>query len=199
MNPTAGWRRRLTRAAYFVLFSLILLIPKTLRLRRRPAVWNSVRVAAVVSGAYLVQAGGFSLAGLWGAALAGLALAVRPQRRETSVDEQVRALGALIALNGGRFASGTHHARCRIYVGGDRLCVLDHRHAPLAEFACAAISSVRAEMYPEGWRLVLMSGQQRTEFLYEGVFAEHLARVAETTLRDHLRRSRQTELRVIGA
>ena len=40
-----SWPQRLRQATLMVLFALVLLIPKTLGLRRQPRVWNLLRTA----------------------------------------------------------------------------------------------------------------------------------------------------------
>jgi len=189
------WPQRMKRFALFVLFATILLVPKFLGLRRRPLLWNVLRFLAAVIGAFLIADKTGSLPSLLtGFLLFVLALAVRPAKQEKSVDEQARDLGALIALNGGHLcATGEKPRPARLFVASERLHVLDPAHCPLLEIAWSAISSVRAEAMASGWRLLVAwneTGPQpgAAEFHYQGFFAEHLARTAETTLRDQLRR-----------
>jgi hypothetical protein len=190
-----SWPQRLKRSALFALFATILLVPKFLGLRRRPLLWNALRFVVALIGAFLIADKTGSLFSLFsGFLLFVLALAVRPAKQEKSVDEQARELGALIALNGGQFcATGEKPRPVRLFVASERLQVLDLAHRPLLEIAWSAISSVRAEAMTNGWRLLVAwneSGQppRAAEFHYGGFFAEHLARTAETTLRDQLRR-----------
>ena len=184
------WAGRLRRAALLVLFSLVLLIPKVLALRRRRRWWNALRLTAAVTGAFLFadKAGspGQLLFGLW---LLLLALFVRPAKQEKSVDEQARGLGALVALNGGRFARAGEPPRpVRLFLAPERVHVLDLEHQPLLEIPLGSVSSVRAEAVAGGWRLLISCEESPAEFHYEGFFAEHLARIAETTLRSQLHR-----------
>jgi len=44
---------RLRQAGLFVLFSIVLLIPKTLALRRRPKLWNGLRLLTCLTGGLL--------------------------------------------------------------------------------------------------------------------------------------------------
>lgn len=190
-----SWPQRLRRAALFLLFATILLVPKFLALRRRRRLWNALRVVLAVFGAFLFADKAASVAGtFFGLFLILLALLVRPAKLEKSVDEQARELGALVALNGGRFAAprgGMQQAR--LFIGRERLHVLDLDHRPLLDFPWSAVSSARAEAAAGGWRLLVVFNetaplQGAAEFHYDGFFAEHLARIAETTLRDQLRR-----------
>ena len=186
----ANLAQRLRRAALFVLFSLVLLIPKTLALRRRRRWWNLLRFVLALIGTFLLaeQAGspGQLLLGLL---LLLLALFVRPAREKRSVDEQARELGTLVVLNGGRFSRTDKPPRpVRLFLAPERVHVLDLEHQPLLEIPLSSISSVRAEAASPGWRLRVSCEESPAEFHYEGFFAEHLARIAETTLRSQLLR-----------
>ena len=186
----ASLAQRLRRVALFVLFSLVLLIPKGLALRRRHRWWNLFRFVVALIGTFLLADQGASTSQLLlGLSLLVLALFVRPAREERSVDEQARELGALVVLNGGRF-SRADEPPClvRLFLAPEALHVLDQEHQPLLEIPVGSISSVRAEPAPSGWRLVVCFVESRVEFHYDGFFAEHLARIAETTLRSQLHR-----------
>ena len=182
--------QRLRRAALFVLFSLVLLIPKGLALRRRPRWWNLLRFAVALIGIFLLADQGASTSQLLlGLSLLLLALFVRPARGKRSVDEQARELGALVVLNGGRFSrAGKPPRPVRLFLAPEALHVLDLEHQPLLEIPVGSISSVRAEPTVGGWRLRVSSEESPQEFYYDGFFAEHLARIAETTLRSQLHR-----------
>jgi hypothetical protein len=91
-------------------------------------------------------------------------------------------------------------------VNPDRLFVVDEREhtledIPLVRVRELAARPIPAQGEPEGeaqtWDLAITweSKNSRTaRFRYDGVFAEHLARVAETTVRSLLRK----ELPVLG-
>lgn len=181
---------RLRRAALFFLFSAVLLIPRTLSWRRRRGLWNGLRLAAAAAGAYFAgTAKGGWLGATVGVALLLLALLARPARGGKTVNEQARELGALVVLNGGRCrTSNGKFTAVRLFVAPGRIHALDLSHRPVLEIPLAAVSVLRVEQAAEGWRLRAEWEQAAAEFYYDGVFAEHLARVAETTLRSRLRR-----------
>ncbi|MGH9777284.1 MAG: hypothetical protein ACRD5I_02630 [Candidatus Acidiferrales bacterium] len=179
---------RLRRAALFVLFGLVLLIPKTLGLRRRKDLWNVLRLLAGIVGAVLL----FDKLGGLGSALTGLllllfALLVRPVQEGKTVDAQARELGALVVLNGGRLREAGGEV-VRLFLTPEKLHALDLKHRQRLELPLAFVGSVRVEEAREGWRLTIEWEGKETEFDFDGFFAEHLARVAETTLRSQLRR-----------
>ncbi len=206
-----SWRRALgqgsKKAALAVLFSAVLLIPRIRRLRRRPRLWNAIRLSAAAVGAWLVwraahtQAAWGSLVG--GTILLALAVAMRPQPLTKSLDELARELEALAALNGGEFVPDSEGARApgaKILVAAERLVVVDRSHRSLLEIPVRSIrrvasgpSSGDSSNAREGapWRLEITWEAGRTQaavFLFEGFFAEHLARVAENTLRSLMRK-----------
>ncbi len=195
-QPLASWPQRLRRGALFVLFALVLLIPKALDLRRRPRMWNALGFAAAAIGAFFFADKAGSLGShLFGLLLILSALLARPAKRGKSVDDHARELGAVVVVNGGRFQTATGHPdtsgrvrACRLFVASERLHVLDLQHRPLLEIPFDAVSSVRAEEAAGSWRLLVERHKGIAEFHYDGFFAEHLARVAETTLRSQLRR-----------
>ena len=190
--------KRMTMGA---LFFLILLIPRFRRLRRRVWAWALVRVIAVLSGGGLIwdyaQAHtgvGFLLGGL---VLVAFGALVRAKPQEKTVEEKARELGALVVLNGGTFlpATGVAHPDSQIYVFPERLLVLDGREAavgeiPLARLQRYAAHPASSDAVGEGtpWELTIEGESASARFRYEGFFAEHLARVAETTLRNLLRK-----------
>ena len=67
-QTATNWTHRLRRTALWFLFALVLLIPKTLSLRKRPGVWDLLRFGVAVLGVFLfaMQGGsaGFYLLGL---------------------------------------------------------------------------------------------------------------------------------------
>ncbi len=181
---------RLRHTALWILFALVLLIPKTLSLRKRPGVWNLLRFGVAVLGVLLFAAPEASIGfQLFALLLILLALAVRPTRQGKSVDEQARELGALVVLNGGRFLlTDGMTQQARLFVAPERFHVLDFEHRPLLEIPWIAVSSVSTEEASGGWKLLVEFQETIAAFHYDGFFAGHLAQIAETTLRNHLRK-----------
>lgn len=188
---------RLRQAALFVLFSIVLLIPKTLALRRRRKLWNALRILTALAGGVLAgtaTADGLGDAALGVGILLGvllmlLALVTPSVKTAASVDETARALGALVVLNGGLFSAGTQKpAPVRLYLTPERLHVLDQRHRMLLEIPLAGIATVRVERgKSEKERTLRIEWRAgKAEFSYQGFFADHLAEVARSTLESRL-------------
>lgn len=205
-GPAPGVRR----GALWALFSIVLLIPKILALRRRERVWNTVRRAALVCGvalilmAFLVPAHLIrTVAIAAGLLLATLALVISPEKSSGSapsadlIDARARALGALVVVDGGRYIRpGGGLVQARLFVGPERLSVLDGTLTNVMDIPVAQIVSARAEPVTgqgsngpdDKWQLRVTWPLSAADFLYEGPFAEHLARVAESTIGSQLRR-----------
>jgi len=195
------------KAALSVLFAAILVIPKVRALRRRIWEWSAVRVLIASLGCLLgwryKHAKGGVIDLVVGVALMAFGLLVRAKPQAKSVDAQARELDALVVLNGGAFIPAGKErplTMARIFVNPDRLFVVDEREHTLEEIPLVRVRELAArpvhvsdepEAEAQTWDLEITweAKEMRTaRFRYDGVFAEHLARVAETTVRNQLRR-----------
>ncbi len=199
LAPALSPGQRLKRAAIGVLFFLILLIPRVRRLRRRVRVWTAVRVVAGVAGIGLAMMffSGRGAGFLAGAALLVLfALLVRATPVVKSLDDRVRELGAVVVLNGGTFIPSAGEAGCAVHIfaGAERLTVEDGRGSRFLEIPLAKIQRCAARALEPGegkpWELEITwdsPNPKPAKFRFDGFFAEHLGRVAESTI-ENLRR-----------
>jgi len=204
---TARLWQALKKAALSVLFTAILVIPSIRRLRRKIWEWSAVRIVVASLGCLLgwryKHANGGTADLVVGIALMAFGLLVRAKPEAKPVDAQARELDALVVLNGGAFIpAGTERPSrlVRIFVNPDRLFVVDAREHTLEEIPLVRVRELAArpvlaqgesEADAQTWDLEIAweSKDMRTaRFRYDGVFAEHLARVAETTIRNLLRR-----------
>ena len=208
VTPTSvRLRLALKRAALSVLFTAILIIPKIRALRRKIWEWSAVRLVVAGLGCLLgwrykhAQGGLVDL--VFGILLMAFGLAVRAKPQAKSVDAQARELDALVVLNGGAFIPHGADRPSRlvsIFVNPDRLFVVDEREHTLEEIPVVRVRQLEArpvtapgepEAEAQTWDLEISweANEMRTaRFRYDGVFAEHLARVAENTLRNLLRK-----------
>ena len=172
------------------IFAGVLLIPKLLRIRRNPQSWTAFRVLLGFSGAALVILP-LSLWNSWLAAIAGLAMFLAaillpPAESQLVADEKARELGALVIVNGGKYqtAGNVAPAPVQLFVGVENIWALDAHFEPLLVIPAAEITSANAiqAQKKNHWVLQVRWSDQSADFSYQGVFAEHLARVAQTTL-----------------
>ena len=175
------------------LFGLVLLVPKIIHLRRKSRLWVFFRIFLGVAGAALVLvplvSGNNYVPPIVGLVLFVGAILLPPAKPQTTVDEKSRELGALVVVNGGRFrpADASSWVAAQLFVGAERICVLDANFQSLLEIPAAEITSARAEQTEKGWLLEVAWSTHVEEFSYRGVFAERLAHLAETTLRSVMR------------
>jgi hypothetical protein len=197
----------LRKAALSVLFAAILVIPKIRQLRRRIWEWSAIRILVAVVGCLLgwryKHANGGMVDLVVGVVLMAFGLLVRAKPEAKSVDAQARELDALVVLNGGAFIPAGNERPSRlvsVFVNPDRLFVIDEQGHTLEEIPLVRVRELAVRPVPtqgeseaeaQTWDLAITweSKDIRTvRFRYDGFFAEHLARVAETTVRNVLRR-----------
>jgi hypothetical protein len=197
----------LKKGGLSVLFTAVLIIPKIRALRRKIWEWSAVRLLVAALGCLLgwryKHAHGGLVDLVFGVVLMVFGLLVRAKPQAKSVDAQARELDALVVLNGGAFIPHGADRPARIvsiFVNPDRLFVVDEREHTLEEIPMVRVRELEArpvtapgepEAEAQTWDLTITweSNEMRTaRFRYDGVFAEHLARVAENTVRNLLRR-----------
>jgi hypothetical protein len=202
--------RALRRAALSAPSAAILVIAKVGAWRRKIWEWSAVRFLVASLGCLLgwryKHANGGVLDLVVGVALMafGLVLRAKPDR-----NVEARQLDALLVLNGGAFIPAGDEqplSIVRIFVNPDRLFVVDEDSQPLEEIPLVRVRELAARPVPlQGepeadtgtWELEITweSMDMRTaRFRYDGILAGHLARAAETTVRNLLRR----QLPVLG-
>jgi len=183
---------RLRHIAVGTLFALVLLIPKILHARRNPRSWMLFRIFLAIGGAALV----IVPLGAWSSyspAVVGLAMFISaillpPAKPETNTGTEARELGALVVVNGGRFKLGEASSfAAQLFVGAEHVSVRDSRLQSFLEIPVSEITSAQAEESHSRWSLRVNWANKTAVFAYKGVFSEHLARVAETTIRSVMR------------
>jgi hypothetical protein len=174
------------------LFAVVLLVPKILRLRRNPKSWMLFRIFLALAGASLVivpvgMGNSFYLS-LVGLTMFIAAILLPPAKVATTADDKARELGALVVVNGGRFKLGEAESfAAQLFVGPECVSVLDSQFQSHLKIPVSEITSARAEESHGRWYLRVDWASKTATFLYRGVFAEHLARVAETTIQGVMR------------
>jgi hypothetical protein len=179
---------RLRNFGLAALFALVLLLPKLLNLRRDRRSWLAFRVLLAIAGASLVVLP-LSLWNSWHAAIAGLAMflaaTLLPEAKpDTTLADTAARLGALVIVNGGSYEmEDAPPSLVQLFVCPERIWALDSQQHPLLVIPTAEISSAIAAEASGDWILRMRWAENTADFHYRGIFAEHLARVAESTLR----------------
>jgi hypothetical protein len=200
MNATArpiassqeGIFTRVRSVAIGFLFAAVLLIPRILRLRRNAGTWKAVRILLAVAGAGLVIVP-LSIASSWVAAVVGLVLFVAaillpPAKAAAGVADKAKELGALVVVNGGEYEPlNASVVPVQLFVGSGEIFVINSGLNAILMICVAEITSCIAAESQGRWILRLRWAEQTSDFAYRGVFAEHLARVAESTIRSVIR------------
>jgi len=204
---------RLRNFGLGALFALVLLVPKLLNIRRDPRSWLAFRVLLALTGASLVivplslwNSWHAAIAGL---AMFLAAILLPEAKPDTTLADTAAQLGALVIVNGGvyKVESGQLErgqlenglvrkaqlgnaqpknapaSAVQLFVCPERVWALDSDLHPLLVIPTAQISSATAAEAAGGWILRIRWSEHTADFHYHGIFAEHLARVAESTLR----------------
>jgi len=184
-----GTSARLRNLMIGAMFAVALLIPKLLRIRRNPQSWLAFRMFLGFAGAALVILP-LSLWNSWLAGIAGLgmffaAVLLPPAKPNTVANDKARELNALVVVNGGVYQPGNAApARIQLFVGAERIWALDSDFQPLLVIPAAEITAANAiqTQAKNHWLLQVRWSDNGAEFSYQGIFAERLARVAQSTL-----------------
>jgi hypothetical protein len=184
---------RLRNFGLGALFALVLLVPKLLNVRRDHRSWLAFRVLLAIAGASLVILP-LSLWNSWHAAIAGLAMFLASillpgAKPDTTLADTAARLGALVIVNGGGYQlengqlEDAPPSAVQLFVCSERIWALDSHLRPVLLIPISQISSATAAQSAGDWILRIRWADRTADFHYHGIFAEHLARVAESTLR----------------
>jgi len=185
LSTTLGSRLRKTLIG--VGFAVILIIPKVLNLRRNEHSWVIFRTVMGIFGAALVvlPIGFFSsyFLAVVGLAIFIAAILLPPVKATSTTDDKALELGALVVVNGGLLrSSGDSSIPVQLFVGAENLWALNSDFYPVLVISVPELISARAEESQNGWILRVRWTDRSAMFSYSGVFAEHLSRVAESTV-----------------
>ena len=192
LTQPESFGKKLRNAAVAILFALVLLIPRLLHLRRNPRSWRLFCILLGIAGAALVILP-LGLGNNYAYALIGLVLFIAaillpPAKPVFNADDKARELGALVVVNGGQYRSqNSAAASVQLFVGAESISVLDSRFQPLLIIPVVEITSARAEKSGDLWLVRVVWPDSTAEFYYTGIFAEHLTRVAESTVQSVMR------------
>jgi hypothetical protein len=198
---TARFRKSVVGAG----FAISLLAPKALNLRRNENSWTIFRTVMGFFGAALVvlPIGFFSsyFLAVFGLAIFIAAILLPPAKSTTCAEDKAAELGALAVVNGGLFhAAGLPAVPVQLFVGTENLwAVQSNDFHPVLVISAPELISARAEETLDGqgggWTLRVKWANHSGAFSYSGIFAEHLARNAESTVRSIMRPAPQARPR----
>ena len=175
------------------LFLVSRAFPKLLTLRATPRAFTLFRVLLGALGASLVVLP-LSLWNAWAFAPVGLvlflvAVLLPPLRHDRGSAQAIEQLGAYLVLDGGRFSSASDSfPEVQFYLSPTRVWALDHQLRPLAVIPSNEITVATAYPSRSDWVLRVSWKESSAEFVFDGLFAERRARLAEAGLR-HLLQS----------
>jgi hypothetical protein len=195
---------RLRQAASGAAFAAVQLAPKVKQLRHNASAWFAIRVVMGLLGAALVvlplSFGYFLILPILGMALFLAAILLPPSPHEVSDEEVARELGAQWIVEGGDYQAG--HVLgfpAKIFVGTEEVWVLDPLHRTLVVIPVAEIASANAEETGGKWAFRICWPGGEALFAYDGMFAEHLAKIAQDTVRGVMRRPEPPKAMARGA
>jgi hypothetical protein len=119
-----------------------------------------------------------------GLALFLLSVLLPPLRQDRGTPQAIEQLGAYLVLDGGRFSSGSEESpACNFFLTPTRIWALDEQLRPLAVIPVSEISMATAFPSHADWLLRVHWKENSAEFIFDGLFAERRARIAESGLR----------------
>jgi hypothetical protein len=185
-QPTA-FSTRLRNAAVGAVFALVLIVPKLLHLRRNKHSWLAFRITLAIVGAALVilplSIWNSLLAAIVGLAMFLAAILLPPAKTVNLPSDKAKELGALVIVNGGEYQPAkASPVAAQLVVGSENIWALDPKLQPLLVISTSKISSVSVAEARGHWILSIRTMDHTADFLYRGVFAQHLAQVAESTI-----------------
>lgn len=198
LSSVARFRESVADSLFFVSKAF----PKVLKFRSTPRAWTGFRVMLGLAGAALVVLP-LSLWNAWAFAPVGLALfllavLLPPLRQDRGNARAVEQLGAYMVLDGGRYAVHPREvlaqephlqisvkpelAAVNFYLTPSRVWALDDQLRPAAVIPANEIATATAFPSRDDWILRVRWKDNSAEFIFDGLFAERRARLAEAGL-----------------
>lgn len=162
--------------------------PRLLTFRATPRAFTLFRVLLGAIGASLVVLP-LSLWNAWAFAPVGLvlflvAVLLPPLRHDPGSAEAIERLGAYLVLDAGRYSSAADNLpEVQFYLAKTRVWALDQQLRPLAVIPANEITVATAYPAQSDWILRISWKENSAEFIFDGLFAERRARLAESGLR----------------
>ena len=173
-------------------FLLIHRFPLLLKFQRSENSWSVFRFMLGCFGAALVVLPlSFWIGWITGilAPLCGLLLFVTsillpPPETESNTDRKARELGASTMVSGGEYQPGNAPpSQARLFISSTHVWAMDKNFDPLLVIPTTEISSLSVDSTMDRWSLRVRWADHKAEFVYDGLFAERFARLAEESIR----------------
>jgi len=196
--------RRLRESAADSIFFISRTFPKVLTLRSTPRAWTAFRLLLGVSGAGLVVLP-LSLWNAWAFAPVGLALfllavLLPPLQQDRGTKDTIEKLGAYLVLDAGNYSKAAEDSQAvSFYLTPTRVWTLDGQLRPMAVIPANEISMATAFPSQSDWILRIRWQENSAEFIFDGLFAERRARIAEAGLRHLIQREEAPRARARAA
>jgi hypothetical protein len=169
-------------------FVLLQRSPKFLKLYRNEQSWTLFRIALGCFGAALVVLPlslwhGYFTA-VFGLCIFVLSILLPPAELESPTDRKARELGAKTVVSGGEYCSANGPATMvHFFISPTHIWALDKHQEPAVAMTTSEITGLDVVPRKDDWVLIIQCGELKTEFLYNGIFAERFARLAEESVR----------------
>ena len=204
VSSLARFRDSVANSLFFVSRTF----PKVLALRSTPRAWTLFRILLGAVGAALVLLP-LSLWNAWAFAPVGLTLfllsvLLPPLRQDRGAAGAIEKLGAYLVLDAGKFSNGTEEpVAVNFYLTPTRIWALDDQLRPVAVIPANEVSIATAFRSASDWILRVRWLENSAEFIFDGLFSERRAHIAEAGLRHLIRQAQpqppRTRARAAGA
>lgn len=187
VSPEEGFPTRLRKIIVAAFRTLLSVARKVSRMRQNPGSWLAFRIILGFAGAGLVilplSFWDNLLVAPFGLCMFLASILLPPAKAPSTVDEKPRVLGAEVVVNGGNyFGGGASPVPVQLFIGTERISVLDSQLRELLVVSISDITAAEVTRLYSRWLLELHWSDKVAEFVYDGFFAEHLARAARAAV-----------------
>jgi hypothetical protein len=127
------------------------------------------------------------IAPLTGMVLFIASILLPPLELESETDRKARELGAETMVSGGEYQPGNAPAaQARLFISPAHIWALDNQLDPLLVIPTPEVSSLLLRSVEDHWLLQVRWLDHKAEFLFDGIFAERFARLAQDSIRASL-------------
>lgn len=186
VSSDEGLPSRLRKIIIAALLALVLAGRKVSRIRENAGSWLAFRIILGLAGAGLV----ILPLSFWdnllvapvGLCMFLASILLPPAKPDSAVEEKTRERGEVVVHGGNYFVGRASPVAVQLFIGTERISVLDSQLNELLVVSCAEITAAEVTRLYSRWLLELHWSDKVAEFVYAGFFAEHLARAAQAAV-----------------